>query len=139
MAFSTFALFSTLSGKPLTSEIVFPAITLFSLLGFPLAVLPVVFAALVEAYVSIDRLTEFLCGKELQAGAITIEVPDKELLIGDELVSVVGGEFTWATVVGQDSTLVDLNLSVKVRSFFFWLFALVCSGTVVLIFLKRFF
>lgn len=40
VAFSSFALFSTISGKPLTSEIVFPAITLFSLLGFPLAVLP---------------------------------------------------------------------------------------------------
>jgi len=38
VAFSTFALFSTISGKPLTSEIVFPAITLFQLLGFPLAV-----------------------------------------------------------------------------------------------------
>jgi ATP-binding cassette subfamily C (CFTR/MRP) protein 1 len=38
VAFSSFALFSTISGKPLTSEIVFPAITLFQLLGFPLAV-----------------------------------------------------------------------------------------------------
>mgnify|MGYP002477602325 CR=1 FL=1 len=40
VAFTTFALFSTISGKPLTSEIVFPAITLFQLLGFPLAVRP---------------------------------------------------------------------------------------------------
>jgi ATP-binding cassette, subfamily C (CFTR/MRP), member 1 len=38
VAFSSFALFSTISGKPLTSEIVFPAITLFQLLSFPLAV-----------------------------------------------------------------------------------------------------
>ena len=40
VAFTTFALFSTISGKPLTSEIVFPSITLFQLLGFPLAVRP---------------------------------------------------------------------------------------------------
>ena len=38
VAFSTFASYTLITGKPLTSEIVFPAITLFSLLGFPLAV-----------------------------------------------------------------------------------------------------
>lgn len=32
VAFSSFAVFSTFSGQPLTSDIVFPAITLFSLL-----------------------------------------------------------------------------------------------------------
>ncbi|KAK4704436.1 hypothetical protein P7C70_g1781, partial [Phenoliferia sp. Uapishka_3] len=115
VAFSSFAMFSTISGKPLTSEIVFPAITLFSLLGFPLAILPVVFSSLVEAYVSIDRLTNFLVGKELQEGAVNFEVPTRELKDGDELVSVTHGEFTWDSTSAADSTLVDINLSVKVR------------------------
>lgn len=115
VAFSSFALFSTISGKPLTSDIVFPAITLFSLLGFPLAVLPIVFSSLVEAYVSIDRLTNFLCGKELQEGAIHVEIPKRELKDGDELVSVVHGEFSW-TSTAVEPTLIDINLSLKVRS-----------------------
>ncbi|KAI5478725.1 putative ABC metal ion transporter [Pseudohyphozyma bogoriensis] len=113
VAFSSFALFSTISGKPLTSEIVFPAITLFSLLGFPLAVLPVVFASLVEAYVSIERLSTFLTGKELQKNAVIIEKPNRELKLGDELVSVVGGEFAWSSAQGAQPALVDISLSLK--------------------------
>ncbi|GJN87677.1 hypothetical protein Rhopal_000632-T1 [Rhodotorula paludigena] len=122
VAFSTFALFSTISGKPLTSEIVFPAITLFQLLGFPLAVLPVVFSSLVEAYVSIDRLTDFLVAKEIQADAVNISVPSRELQLGDELVSVVQGDFTWTPLPAPDAPastpppvnhLQDISLSVK--------------------------
>ncbi|KAK4053428.1 hypothetical protein OIV83_001593 [Microbotryomycetes sp. JL201] len=112
VAFSSFALYSTISGRPLTSEIVFPAITLFQLLSFPLAVLPVVFSSLVEAYVSIDRLTEFLCGKELQTGAIKIETPTRELMDGDELVSVSHADFQW-TAKQSEPTLQDINLSLK--------------------------
>jgi hypothetical protein len=69
----------------------------------------------VEAYVSIERLSNFLGGKELQEGAVTIESPNRELKLGDELVSVVGGEFTWNSNGGSLSTLVDISLSVKVR------------------------
>ncbi|KWU42263.1 P-loop containing nucleoside triphosphate hydrolase protein [Rhodotorula sp. JG-1b] len=122
VAFTTFALFSTVSGKPLTSEIVFPAITLFQLLGFPLAVLPVVFSSLVEAYVSVDRLTKFLVSKELDPSAVEIKIPSRELRAGDELVSVVQGDFTWSPLPAADApastpppvnTLQDISLSVK--------------------------
>ncbi|POY70789.1 hypothetical protein BMF94_6201 [Rhodotorula taiwanensis] len=122
VAFTTFALFSTISGKPLTSEIVFPAITLFQLLGFPLAVLPVVFSSLVEAYVSVDRLTNFLVSKELDPSAVEIKIPSRELRAGDELVSVVQGDFTWSPLPAADApastpppvnTLQDISLSVK--------------------------
>lgn len=72
-----------------------------------------VFSSLVEAYVSIDRLTDFLCGKELQSGAISIELPQRDTMRGDELISVVHGEFAWNTKAGAESTLADINLSVK--------------------------
>ncbi|SCV73559.1 BQ2448_7485 [Microbotryum intermedium] len=115
VAFSSFSLFSTISGKPLTAEIVFPAITLFSLLGFPLAVLPVVFSSMVEAYVSVGRLGDFLTGKELQDGAVKIEnlSRSRTFQAGDELVSVVRGEFAWNSKSSTESILSDINLSVK--------------------------
>lgn len=84
-----------------------------SLIAFRLQVLPVVFSSLVEAYVSIDRLTDFLCGKELQSGAINIELPQRETVQGDELISVVHGEFSWNTKANAEATLVDINLSLK--------------------------
>ena len=113
-SFSSFAMYSSISGKPLTSEIVFPAITLFSLLGFPLAVLPIVFSSLVEAYVSVDRLTDYLCGKELQEGAVSVESSRREPQEGDELLSIVHGDFSWNSAA-IESTLLDINLSLKVR------------------------
>ncbi|GAA5856368.1 hypothetical protein JCM8547_008708 [Rhodosporidiobolus lusitaniae] len=120
VAFSSFATFVLVSGKPLTSDIVFPAITLFQMLGFPLAVLPVVFASLVEAYVSMDRVSDFLMAKEIQSDAVHISVPSRELKEGDELISVVGGDFTWGSMPAPDApqvqplnTLEDITLSVK--------------------------
>ncbi|GAA5978963.1 hypothetical protein JCM5350_004190 [Sporobolomyces pararoseus] len=119
VAFSSFALFSRVSGQPLTSDIVFPAITLFQLLSFPLAVLPVVFSSLVEAYVSVGRLTDFLVSKELQADAVNIATPSRDLKLGDELVSVQQGDFTWSSLPTtpntpiRDKTLEDISLSVK--------------------------
>lgn len=114
VAFSSFALYSSISGLPLTSEIVFPAITLFSLLGFPLAVLPVVFSSLVEAYVSIDRLSSFLGGKELQDEAVQVDMTDmRPIREGDELVSIVRGDFTWDSSAAEPN-LSDINLSLKV-------------------------
>ncbi|BGP13132.1 hypothetical protein JCM10213v2_001051 [Rhodosporidiobolus nylandii] len=121
VAFASFAMFSVVSSKPLTSDIIFPAITLFQLLSFPLAVLPIVFASLVEAYVSLDRLTDFFTAKELQSDAVTVSVPSRELKIGDELISVQHADFTWAPLPAPDApagtqvpnTLEDITLSVK--------------------------
>ena len=112
MSFSTFALYATTSKQPLTSQIVFPAISLFQLLQFPLSVLPMVFSSWVEAYVSVKRLTTFLSAKELQADAVEREEVSERLVSGDELVSVQKGEFSW-TANQAEPTLVNVNISVK--------------------------
>ena len=60
---------------PLTTEIVFPALTLFNLLTFPLAVLPMVITAIIEASVAVGRLTSFFTAEELQADAVIHKGP----------------------------------------------------------------
>lgn len=110
-SFTTYAL--TVHDKPLTSEIVFPALSLFQLIQFPLNALPAVFASLVEAYVSIGRLSSFLNSAELQKDAVKIEVVRDRLMEGDELISVQKGEFSW-TAGQSEPTLHDINLSLKV-------------------------
>jgi hypothetical protein len=67
----------------------------------------------VEAYVSIDRITEFLCAKELQKGAIKMEIPREDLVAGDEVVKVSGADFAWSSEAAEP-TLADINLSLKV-------------------------
>ncbi|CAM1502994.1 Fc.00g077700.m01.CDS01 [Cosmosporella sp. VM-42] len=90
---STFTVFVLTQDRPLTTEIVFPALALFNLLTFPLAVLPMVITAIVEASVAVGRLTSFLVAEELQPNAITIgPAPDA---LGEETVIIRNGTFSW--------------------------------------------
>ncbi|KAK5188263.1 ATP-binding cassette glutathione S-conjugate transporter ycf1, partial [Cryomyces antarcticus] len=90
---STFTVFVLTQDKPLTTAIVFPALTLFNLLTFPLAVLPMVITAIIEASVAVGRLTSYLLAEELQPNAVTREATVEEL--GEETVRITDATFTW--------------------------------------------
>ena len=90
---STFTVFVLTRDEPLTTEIVFPALTLFNLLGFPLAILPMVITSIVEASVAVGRLTSFFTAEELQPDAVGRR--DAALRIGDETVRIRDATFTW--------------------------------------------
>ena len=66
----TFGVFVLVNDRPLSTELVFPALTLFNLLTFPLAVLPMVITAIVEAMVAAGRLTDYFMAPELQEDAV---------------------------------------------------------------------
>jgi ABC-type multidrug transport system fused ATPase/permease subunit len=78
---------------PLTTDIVFPALTLFNLLTFPLAVLPMVITAIIEASVAVGRLTSFLTAEEIQPDAIVVKPAAEE--VGEETVVIRNGTFSW--------------------------------------------
>ncbi|KAL1650643.1 ATP-binding cassette glutathione S-conjugate transporter ycf1 [Didymella pomorum] len=90
---STFGVFVWTQDQPLTTDIVFPALTLFNLLTFPLAILPMVITAIVEASVAVSRLTDYLSADELQADAVRREPAVEET--GDESVRIRDASFTW--------------------------------------------
>ena len=90
---STFAVFVLTSEKPLTTDLVFPALTLFNLLTFPLSILPLVITSIVEATVAVRRLTEYFTADELRDDAVRFEdtAPGNE----EESVQVRDATFTW--------------------------------------------
>ena len=90
---STFAVFVLITDEPLSTEIVFPALTLFNLLGFPLAMLPMVITSIIEASVAVSRLTSFFAAEELQADAVLRR--DATPNIGDDTVRLRDATFTW--------------------------------------------
>jgi ABC-type multidrug transport system fused ATPase/permease subunit len=90
---STFAVFVMTTDTPLTTDIVFPALTLFNLLTFPLAVLPMVITAIIEASVAVGRLTSFLTAEEIQPDAIVVKPAAEE--VGEETVVIRNGTFSW--------------------------------------------
>ncbi|KAF2868308.1 multidrug resistance-associated protein 1 [Massariosphaeria phaeospora] len=105
---STFGLFVLTQGKPLTTDIVFPALTLFNLLTFPLAILPMVITAIVEASVAVGRITGYLLADELQDNAVLREAPVEEN--GEESVRIRDATFTWNRNEDRQA-LLDINLS----------------------------
>jgi ATP-binding cassette, subfamily C (CFTR/MRP), member 1 len=97
---STFGVFVLTSNRPLTTDIVFPALTLFNLLTFPLAVLPMVITSVIEASVAVDRLTTYFTAAELQDDAVRLE--DTVTEIGEESVRIRDATFTWDKNQGRN-------------------------------------
>ena len=101
VAFSSFATAATISSRPLTSDLIFPAISLFMLLQFPLEMVRFsstnvpyslslnfpqfsqVISNIIEAVVSLRRLSSFLNADELQLYRTKME--PAVLQLGDEV------------------------------------------------------
>jgi len=129
VAFSSFATASVFSSRPLTADVIFPAISLFMLLQFPLAMVrntlylikvllltlslqfSQVTSNVIEALVSVKRLSEFLHAEELQQDAVK-RLDKPSLSIGDEVLAIRDGEFQW-TRNGIQPALEGINLTVR--------------------------
>ena len=106
---STFALFVYSNDQPLTTDIVFPALTLFNLLSFPLAVVPNVISSIIEASVAIFRLRTFLTAEEIQTDAV--EHLPRAMDIGEESVTIKDGTFLWSRKPEYKVALSEINYS----------------------------
>lgn len=107
---STFTVFVLTQDRPLTTEIVFPALTLFNLLTFPLSILPMVITSVIEASVAVNRLTGYFTAEELQTDAVQYEEPVSH--VGDESVRVRDAAFTWNRYSGA-RVLEKIDLSAR--------------------------
>lgn len=90
---STFTVFVLTSDRPLSTDVVFPALTLFNILTFPLAILPIVITSVIESSVAVQRLTDYFSAEELQTDAVSYEDPVSHA--GDESVGIRDAVFTW--------------------------------------------
>ncbi|KUI60128.1 Metal resistance protein YCF1 [Cytospora mali] len=106
---TTFTVFVLTHKEPLTTDIIFPALALFNLLSFPLAVFPMVISSIVEATVAVGRLTSFLTAEELQEGAVIIKPAVEET--GEETVSIKDGTFSWDRHNESKNALEDITFS----------------------------
>ncbi|KAM3082917.1 ATP-binding cassette glutathione S-conjugate transporter ycf1 [Clarireedia jacksonii] len=105
---STFAVFVLTTDAPLTTDIVFPTLSLLNLLTFPLAILPMVITSIIEASVAVNRLTSFLTAEELQPDAVIYKGAIEEE--GEESLSIRDGTFSWDRHADRN-VLEDINFS----------------------------
>jgi ATP-binding cassette subfamily C (CFTR/MRP) protein 1 len=106
----TFAVFVLTTDKPLTTDIVFPALTLFNLLTFPLSILPMVITSVIEASVAVKRLTDYFTADELQTDAVLFQ--EAATHVGDESVRIRDASFTW-NKYQENNVLENINLSAR--------------------------
>ncbi|KAI0305966.1 metal resistance protein YCF1 [Multifurca ochricompacta] len=111
VAFSSFATAALISSQPLTSDVIFPAISLFMLLQFPLAMVAILVNQIIEGVVSAKRLQSYLGGDELQPDARDL-VLNSSLRIGDVVLAIKDGEFSWSKDA-TSPTLEGVNLVVR--------------------------
>ncbi|CAO1618700.1 unnamed protein product [Sympodiomycopsis kandeliae] len=123
VSLTTFITYSLTSDKPLTADLIFPALSLYQLLQFPLAMFAGIVTAWIQALVSARRLSDFLDADELDANARQVEltedpsddpnvVPVPAAAPSEPLVEVTNGDFKWS----KDSptpTLENINLTVR--------------------------
>lgn len=105
----TFTVFVLTHDTPLTTDIIFPALTLFNLLSFPLAVFPMVISSIVEATVAVGRLTDYLTSEEVQPDALIIKPAVEEM--GEETVSIIDATFSWNRHDETKNALHDITFS----------------------------
>ncbi|KAG7314076.1 hypothetical protein KOW79_022572 [Hemibagrus wyckioides] len=102
----TFAVFVSVdSDNILDAQKAFTSISLFNILRFPLAMLPMLISSIVQTTVSKKRLEKFLGGDDLDTMAV--QHTDSK----DTAVSINNGTFTW----GIDSKPVLQNVSLDIK------------------------
>lgn len=125
VSLATFITYSLTSEEPLTADIIFPALTLYQLLQFPLTMFAGIVTAWIQALVSARRLSSFLDARELDADAVKVEVnehdEDEQAVatppagvdrLQQPLVEIKDGDFKWSHS-DPTPTLQDINLSVR--------------------------
>nr|XP_057915144.1 canalicular multispecific organic anion transporter 1 isoform X2 [Doryrhamphus excisus] len=106
VSLATFAVFVGVSSDNLlTAEKAFTSISLFNILRFPLAMLPMLIAAIVQTAVSRRRLEKFLGGEDLESDVVR---HDPSIT---SAVSVSHGSFSWQ----KDGEPLLKNVSLEIK------------------------
>ncbi|KAK3829900.1 MAG: ATP-binding cassette transporter 1 [Linnemannia elongata] len=115
VSLATFTVYALVLKKPMTTDIVFPSISLFNLLQFPLAMFPSVISSSIEAYVALGRVYKFLTSAEVDPNAIIVEdrrrsgsnqdASDKYSLL------VTDASYSWYK--NSDPVISNINIAIK--------------------------
>ena len=117
VSLATFITYTT-SGNALTPEKAFVALSLFNLLRFPLVMLPMLISAVVQAQVSVARVTKFMKLAEVDAqNVIKLPVPTGPDAADSPAVIVEKGMFAWSVSgFNTNPTLSQIDLTVPFNS-----------------------
>ncbi|EDV20618.1 uncharacterized protein TRIADDRAFT_60846 [Trichoplax adhaerens] len=111
VALATFSTY-VLTGNELNAEKAFVGLSLFNILRFPIGMLPAVISSIIQASVSVKRLSNFLENEELDPNSVERVMPPK--YEGNSVI-IEDGTFNWERE-DKKSTLSKINIKVKTGS-----------------------
>merc|ERR1712223_609041 len=97
----------------LDSQKAFVSLSLFNILRFPLSMLPMMIAGLVQASVSVKRINKYMNLPELKNRK---ENEEKGEIAEDTAVSIKSASFSWDNTDNENQTLKKININVKKNS-----------------------
>lgn len=97
---SSFIAYSKLTGKPLTADIIFPALALFDMLGEFIYAIPDIITELIETKVSLNRLQEFLFLEENDESFVFNEGKSKDASLAS--VEISDASFVWSVTANKE-------------------------------------
>ncbi|EDV21130.1 uncharacterized protein TRIADDRAFT_30988, partial [Trichoplax adhaerens] len=103
VTFSTYVL----TGNELNASKAFVSISLFNILNYPIAMLPTVISMVIQASVSLQRLSKFLRNDEMDLNIVENSMPPKHV--------IENGTFKWGSDEKQP-TLKNINLQIPTGS-----------------------
>ncbi|XP_019855858.1 PREDICTED: multidrug resistance-associated protein 1-like isoform X2 [Amphimedon queenslandica] len=115
VAVATFATYSLINLNStsiedrLTPEKAFVALSLFELLSFPISIVPMMILYLIQANVSLKRLSSFLTDEELDLNCVSYT--EEPASCGENALSINEGFFSWDAKTPP--ILLNINLSVE--------------------------
>lgn len=119
---STFTVFAIIEERPLTPDIVFPALALFNLLAEPIYAIPSIITALIETSVAFQRITSFLLSEEIDEELI--KHYEKVDAAGKTTVKVSNATFLWETSnikkksdYDEESAIAESKIALRIDSF----------------------
>lgn len=109
VSLGTFITYSMVNTQPLTADIVFPALSLYQLLNFPLSMLAGIVSMFLQTQVSAGRMASFFDSEELDENARRmLKAPAS---VGSDAVRFRKASFAWSNEQ-ESPTLCDLDLTV---------------------------
>ena len=109
VTFTTYVLVDENNG--LDSEKAFVSLSLFNILRFPLSMLPMMIAGLVQASVSVKRINKYMNLSELSENRTNVIKEDS----GDHAVKINKASFKWNSNE-EEANLKDIELQIKKKS-----------------------
>ncbi|OBA19157.1 hypothetical protein METBIDRAFT_33368 [Metschnikowia bicuspidata var. bicuspidata NRRL YB-4993] len=109
---TVYSVYATVMKQTLTPSVIFPALSLFSLLTEPVTMLPAIFSNIMEAKVALERMSHYFILDEIEKGIVHRSY--KSLRPNDTSVEIKLANFVWSSVIAKELDEADeLNYALR--------------------------